>query len=196
MPVNTKINYCYIDGCQDRCVGRGLCNKHYRAWRRHGDPLINKRQYSTLQSQIKSAIQEKDGHWIWQKSTSGGGSKYGSLENNGRKLLAHRASYEAFIGKIPTGLNVCHSCDIPLCVNPAHLFLGSQKDNHADMVKKNRQANREKHGMSKLSENNIINIKHMIKDGINQRKIAKYYAVTQAAISLINRNKTWKHVTI
>lgn len=186
---------CEIIGCKDKMLARGWCNKHYRAWRRYGHPLIKKGEYPNLQVHIKAGIIEKDGHWIWQKSKVGG-KEYGGLESKGRKLLAHRASYEAFVGEIPEGMNVCHTCDIRACVNPAHLFLGTQQDNQTDMVKKDRQAKGEAHGRKKLSEKNVIVIKHMLKEGIHQRKIAKRYGLTQAAISLINVGVNWSHVQI
>jgi hypothetical protein len=66
-------------------------------------------------------------------------SGYGRLRNNGKKCLAHRLAYENTFGKIPSGLLVCHKCDNPKCVNLKHLFLGTNKDNFHDSVKKGRR---------------------------------------------------------
>ena len=64
---------------------------------------------------------------------------YGRMSHDGkRSQYAHRVSYAAFVGPIPDGLFVCHHCDNPPCVNPAHLFLGAQKDNVDDMLAKGR----------------------------------------------------------
>lgn len=63
---------------------------------------------------------------------------YGQLNFNGAITKAHRLSYAAFVGPITGGLFVCHKCDNPKCCNPAHLFLGTQQDNVADMVAKGR----------------------------------------------------------
>lgn len=64
---------------------------------------------------------------------------YGVFRNDGRNLRAHRVAYEIAFGPIPDGMLVLHKCDNPACVNPDHLFVGSQKDNMQDMVKKGRQ---------------------------------------------------------
>ena len=78
-----------------------------------------------------------DGCHIWTayKATDG----YGMIRNNGKMVIASRASYVIYNGEIPHGMQVCHRCDNPSCVNPAHLFLGSQSDNMKDAVAKGRQ---------------------------------------------------------
>ena len=77
----------------------------------------------------------------------------------GKTVRAHRISYQLFIGPISKGMMVCHSCDNPLCVNPKHLFLGTQKDNIQDLMKKNRNFHKNKthckRGHDILDENNI-----------------------------------------
>lgn len=64
--------------------------------------------------------------------------RYGRVRVDGKKVLAHRRAYELARGPIPPGMKVCHSCDNPLCCNPAHLFLGTQKDNVQDSITKGR----------------------------------------------------------
>jgi hypothetical protein len=77
--------------------------------------------------------------WIWQGATNGPGN-YGHMGVPGRKTMTtHRVSYLHFIGPIPDGLDVLHSCDRTLCVNPDHLFTGTDEDNKKDMERKGRQ---------------------------------------------------------
>lgn len=74
--------------------------------------------------------------WIWQGNTQSSG--YGCIKAFGVMVSCHRLSYELYNGKIPDGMEVMHSCDNPLCINPDHLSLGTHKDNMRDMIKKGR----------------------------------------------------------
>ncbi len=85
----------------------------------------------------KYLINEDTDCWEWQNATNNIG--YGMFRwKTGKMRTAHRASYELHIGPIPDGLVVCHKCDNPKCVNPEHLWVGTMKDNHDDMVSKGR----------------------------------------------------------
>ena len=78
--------------------------------------------------------------WLWTGSvlTNQRGDKRGTMMVNRRRITAHRLSYELFVGTIPEELSVCHTCDNGLCVNPSHLFLGTQQDNVTDSIIKGR----------------------------------------------------------
>lgn len=79
------------------------------------------------------------GCWLWGASLKEGKcGGYGQLKVNGKEVTAHRVSYMIHKGPIPKGLYVLHTCDVRSCVNPDHLFLGTQKDNIHDMMKKGR----------------------------------------------------------
>lgn len=80
----------------------------------------------------------ESGCWIWVGAKTGNG--YGHICSSGRKDMAHRVSWMIHRGPIPEGMEVCHSCDVRPCVNPAHLFLGTQSDNMQDCAKKGRLA--------------------------------------------------------
>lgn len=81
-------------------------------------------------------INRRNGCWDWTgcKQTQG----YGTIKLNGVLWLGSRLSWTLFRGRVPSGMNVCHKCDRPGCINPAHLFLGTQKDNMQDAWKKGR----------------------------------------------------------
>jgi hypothetical protein len=76
------------------------------------------------------------GCWLWINGNAK--ATYGAYRDSGKNYRAHRASWLLYCGEIPKGLYVCHKCDTPACVNPKHLFLGTQKDNIHDMIKKGR----------------------------------------------------------
>lgn len=81
-------------------------------------------------------IKQEDGCWIWVKKQNSNG--YGLYVTKGLYLLAHRVSWERYRGPISEGLHVCHTCDVRLCVNPDHLFLGTHSDNMIDCYQKGR----------------------------------------------------------
>jgi len=87
----------------------------------------------------KVGEENSNGCWPWLGSRTVHG--YGKIRDNYKSVGAHRISYRLNIGKIPRKLHVLHKCDNPLCVNPDHLFLGTQSDNNKDMFKKNRDKN-------------------------------------------------------
>ena len=132
------------------------------------------------------------GCWIWTGSTQVRG--YGELLSNNKKYLAHRASYEVFVGPIPKGLYVCHACDNVFCVNPSHLFLGTQKQNLQDMKAKGRSTKGTKNKKAKLNEENVKGIKTLLTMGWSCTSIARLMKVSTSNISAIKRNERWSHV--
>lgn len=129
--------------------------------------------------------------WLGAKTTQG----YGYLGNRRKpNALAHRLSYEMHYGPIPRGMCVCHRCDSPPCVNPAHLFLGTRADNNADCAKKGRQADRrgERNARAKLDEEAVRLVWRLRGRGMTQQKIADRVGVTQSQVSRILIGKAWK----
>ena len=131
----------------------------------------------------------ESGCWVWMGTTTVRG--YGQIEHKTKKLYAHRASYEAFVGEIPQGMYVCHTCDNVSCVNPNHLFLGTQKQNLQDMAKKGRSTRGEKNPGAKLTEEQVNQIRTM--DGTCSF-ISKIFNVSSSAISAIKRKERWSYV--
>lgn len=141
------------------------------------------------------------GCWLWIGAEQGSYG-YGRIKVDGNVIPAHKYSYQRFVGQVPDGMLVCHRCDNPACVNPYHLFIGTNQDNSDDKVRKNRQAkgvklakaqyeNRprgERNGNSKLSYEQVNNI---LSIDMPQRKLAKMFGVSQALISKIKRKEMW-----
>ena len=131
-----------------------------------------------------------NGCWEWKGTILKSG--YGEMSIKNRKMLVHRLSYTLYYGTIPNGLFVCHRCDNRKCLNPAHLFLGTNKDNVDDMVSKGRQARGTRQGNSKLSDSEVLAI---YKDTRSQRAIAIAYGVCQKHVSYIKSGKQWGWLT-
>ena len=111
--------------------------------------------------------------WLWCgcKDSSG----YGIVRINKRKFSAHRISYFLHFGGILSGMHICHRCDVPSCVNPSHLFEGTDKDNMADCAKKGRISHGEHKWNAKLTEKDIHKIRSMCTHlGILLRKSRNY----------------------
>lgn len=112
---------------------------------------------------------------------------YARVSVSGRgRLYAHRWAYELAFGPIPKGLQVCHKCDEPRCVNPDHLFLGTLRDNMADKFSKGRQAKGAQ--LSKLSEEDVNTIRA---SQLAQRELARLYKIDRSTVSRIKSGKRW-----
>lgn len=130
--------------------------------------------------------------WTGAKTETG----YGRIWYDGKVVRLHRLAYERHTGtKIPKGKCVLHDCDSPPCVNPAHLFLGTQQDNIQDCVRKGRlkivHHKGEKHIGSKLTNEQVVEIRARTE---SQRKLAKEYGVSFQTISRIKRHEQWRHI--
>ena len=109
---------------------------------------------------------------------------------------AHRRVFALLRGEIPAGMNVCHTCDNPPCVNPAHLWLGTDADNMRDRDRKGRTgwALGSTNGQAKLTEEAIEVIRSLHRQGLSQQKIADRFGVVQTTISRVLLGQRWTHV--
>jgi len=126
----------------------------------------------------------EDECWNWKGELRRG---YGRFNGAG----AHRFAYEKFIGPIPDGMFVCHTCDNRKCVNFHHFFLGTNEDNQADKVKKGRQAKGDKNGFAKLSEDQAREIKTLLKEGWKAIDIIRQKGYTRNEVYMISTGNTW-----
>lgn len=134
-----------------------------------------------------------NGCWEWTKSLTDKG--YGQHGIGGKMMRAHRIAYALEIGPIPSGYFVCHKCDNPKCVNPAHLWTGTCRDNMNDMLSKGRGTlfpSGVANASSKLTMPQAIEIRGKYSYGkIGHRRLAREYGVTRVTIQQIIKMETW-----
>ena len=140
-------------------------------------------------------VETDSGCWefVGARDTKG----YGNIVIDGMTKKAHRLSYEIEKGPIPHGLFVCHSCDNPPCCNPAHLFLGTNKDNVTDSVNKGRRADQAgiDNGNRKLNEHDVRMIRYLFDTKQNTiKELSSMYNVSSGCIGFIVRRESWRHV--
>ena len=132
------------------------------------------------------------GCWIWLGPVRARG--YGAVYDATKKktVIAHRASYEVYKGPIGEGLFVCHTCDMPSCVNPDHLFLGTHQDNSNDAVKKGRSRKGHYPYNTVLSSKQVLAI---FEDSRPYAQISAEFNVASSTISQIKSGDQWSIVT-
>lgn len=155
---------------------------------------------ATVLERFWAKVTKTDECWHWtgclQKRTYG---RYGLFQSGIKLVLAHRFSYELHTGPIPDGMCVLHSCDTPGCVNPAHLFLGTHKTNAEDRNGKRREARGERHGLAKLTEEDILQIRAAYASNPHPYykgtcALARRFGVSRHAIHCIITRRTWNHL--
>lgn len=133
-----------------------------------------------------SKVNKTDPCWLWIGAKTG---DYGYFRRQRESNRVHRFSYELHRGPIPKGLCVLHHCDNPLCVNPDHLFLGTQADNVRDMINKGRRT------QTKLTPSKVRDIRLRFFSGESRISLAREYNVHIGTIDRIVHRRSWKHVT-
>ncbi len=141
-----------------------------------------------LKQRFWDKVQKTDNCWLWMAGKFKQG--YGSFYFQGRHLKAHRMAWELTFGAIPEGKKVCHHCDNPACVNPGHLFLGTQQDNIRDMMTKGRSPNQvgESNNNAKLTIGEVSAIR---KSSLPVKVLANLYPVGVQQVYNIKRDSRW-----
>ncbi len=153
---------------------------------------------SALRNKLEreSIPEPNSGCHLWLRAVRGHG--YGVLWWEGGLVDVHRLSWAEANGPIPPGNVICHRCDVRLCINPAHLFLGTQADNLRDMALKGRASRKarawprgEKNRGAKLTASDVLAIR---KDARSRVDIAAAYSVSYSAIARIKTRLRWGHI--
>lgn len=142
----------------------------------------------------------ESGCWLWEKSVN---NTYGQMYIPGARRdvqRTHRVSWKLHNGPIPDGLQVCHKCDTPLCVNPKHLFLGTAADNNADKVAKGRWKRGGRfpvgtsHPLARLTPELVLEARKIFRDHVAISAMAERIGVNVSTVQRAASGQTWRHI--
>lgn len=138
----------------------------------------------------------ENGCWEWQGwvNSVGYGVYDWSVNYKKYKMTAHRLSMLLAYGYIPEGKCVLHHCDNRLCMNPGHLFYGTQAENMQDCIKKGRRNNTHHPNIRWMTDGLVRIIREKHADGMSGKELAEIFSLSQSTISEIVNRKTWAHV--
>lgn len=190
---------CTIAGCEKKQFASKLCSKHWERVRKYGSPHITLRvidtdidRHATARAILaRGSVQVGD---CIEYTTCRDDKGYGKVMIDRKRAGAHRVSYEVNNGRIPDGQMVRHTCDNPPCINPAHLVLGTNDQNMADMVERGRSLVGQKQPNAKLTDDQALEIIARLREGEMQSALAREFGVSHTTIYSIAANKGWKHL--
>jgi predicted XRE-type DNA-binding protein len=154
-------------------------------------PKLHLTQLNRFWKQVDRSV-GPEACWLWTGFIRENG--YGIIGIKGKEYKSHRVSYFIEHGHIDNDRLVLHRCDVRSCVNPAHLFLGTPKDNSQDAVRKGRNTRLygEQNGKAKLTRAEVLSIRRMCKrQGVYQKTVAKQFGVSEATVSYIVNGGRW-----
>lgn len=207
---------CSIEDCGRPTIARGWCTLHYQRWKKSGDPLAKlpwaggrqgrPRPPEDPWSKIDSTV-GPDECWPWSKSHDRDG--YAVVKIGNRQWRVARWVLTQKLGRdiLPTEVTR-HTCDNPPCCNPAHLIVGTARDNTADMLSRGRSITGDAHwtrrapermrgtrnAAAKLTDDQVRDIRQQYAGGARQVDLASQFGVSQTLISQIVRRAVWKHI--
>lgn len=182
--------------CKNIARARGLCWTCFKRAQKTGTLENHPKQIRpTLMQRFMAKISaQSDGCWLWTGNLGARGG-YGVMRaGQNRNTRAHRVAYELFKGGPLTPADkICHTCDVPACVNPDHLFKGTQADNNKDATKKGRRPRGTQHWNAKLNDDTVRSIRAN-PEHLSDDKWAARLGVTREAVRNIRLGKIWRHV--
>lgn len=176
--------------CSPSCRSKHTADKF---WREHAVSEDVQHLRDVERFWKKCRMLEVDDCWMWLSGLFSNG--YGQFWKKSGSIPAHRFAWQVSHGReAPKDLHVCHTCDNPLCVNPAHLFLGTALDNKLDCVSKGRHARGEKVNPATLTDEQVLQVREGYENGSTIKHLARKFKTSQGAISGVINRKTWRHI--
>jgi hypothetical protein len=186
---------CTVPGCDGKYRSRGMCSIHYDRWRK-SVPKAERQPLPGLRERFftKTRRDPASGCLIWTGALDPRG--YGRLGVTGRRtVFAHRLALEWRLGRsLEPGLEACHRCDTPACVEANHLYEGTRQQNVNDCTRQRRHAWGAANGHHKLSPDDVREIRRLLQTGQSQRGIAARFDVHPSVVSRINSGRRWQHL--
>jgi hypothetical protein len=161
------------------------------------------RNWSSFEQRFESYIRRAEGDacWLWAGPRQKAG--YGEINRGNKVLLAHRVSYEKFVGPIPDGMNLLHTCDNPPCIRPDHLVPGTQGDNMRDAKRKGRlrsgRTPGESHPSAKLTNDAVRAIRSEQRrcdesENAFYVRLANRFGASRTTVRAVRLGRVWRHV--
>ena len=184
---------CKIAGCGGRVIARGWCRRHYKRWKRHGDPLAGR----TPEGDCLRFLEENKDYagtecLLWPYGKDGHG--YGRVWQGGRHRQAHAVMLELVSGPPPTPEHeAAHACGQGHkgCVSPQHLRWATPSENQGDRLLHGTHNRGERNSRAKLTAEQVLEILALLKQGVTQKEIGGLYGVARYTVSDIKRGRCW-----
>lgn len=178
---------CSFSSCDRPHLAKGWCSAHYQQVIAGKAPCPI-RDRKGIHERLWDRVDKTENCWLWKGAVNDRGYGLIGAGKKGKLRYVHRVSYEKHNGPIEAGKEVCHSCDTPHCVNPAHLFLGTHRENMEDMARKGR-ANRT------LTEEQVREVMRLRLAKVPRREIVERTGIRLGTLKDILKGKNWTHVT-
>ena len=198
-----EFEICQCKGCERPALYLGMCNRHWRRTRIYGSPFAVRSHSGMMKGltaieRFNKQHKKTDNCWIWTAATDQDG--YGKFRGEVLGTVfqkAHRFSWAYHSQSlIPAGMLVCHTCDNPRCVNPGHLWLGTEADNHDDMVAKGRRRTEVRGELASRAKLTEDQVRAILADPRPYAQIAADYGVASPTITSVKNRDSWAHVEV